>query len=177
MRRVITGIVAGKSVVLEDGAPAHFHHFAGWPGHAVSVVWATSSTPSLPISGKDEPRPGLIVAPAPGETRLLTVTFPPDSVFSDPGFDGQAYEAEANIYLKGLIDTFEPDAPGMHRTNSIDYAVVIEGEVWLELDDGVETRFGPGDLLVQGGVRHAWRNKSESKTTILFVLVGAHAAE
>ena len=175
MRRIITGVINGKAVFLADGEPANRHEYTGWPGHTTSVVWATAALPSLPVGAADEPQPGVTVSPAPGETRLMVVRFPPDSVFADPRFDGPGYGAEAGFHLKGLIDAFEPDGNGMHRTQSIDYDVVIEGEIWLELDDGAETCLRQGDIVVQGGTRHAWRNKSDADAVMLFVLVGAQA--
>lgn len=177
MRRVITGVVDGKAVFLADGEPANRHEYAGWPGHSTSVVWATAPVPELPVGRGHEPRPGDTACPAPGETRLLVVRFPPDSIYADPRFDGPGYEAEAAFHLKGLIDAFEPDGGGMHRTDSVDYDVVLEGEIWLELDDGAETCLGQGDVVIQGGTRHAWRNKSDRDAVMLFVLVGARPAE
>jgi len=73
----------------------------------------------------------------------------------------------------GFIRVFEPDAPGMHTTDSVDYGVLLDGEVWLELDDGREVRLAPHDLVIQNGTRHAWRNKSTRQATLLFVLIGA----
>jgi len=177
MRRVITGVVGGKAVFLADGEPSNRHEYAGWPGHMTSVIWATAATPTLPVSLGGEPQPGILVSPAPGETRLMCVRFPPDSIFADPRFDGPGYGAEAGVHLKGLIDAFEPGGNGMHRTDSIDYDVVIDGEIWLELDDGAETCLKTGDVVVQGGTRHAWRNKSAKDAVMLFVLVGAKQAD
>jgi quercetin dioxygenase-like cupin family protein len=59
----------------------------------------------------------------------------------------------------------------MHRTQSIDYGIVLEGELWLMLDDGSETRLGPGDVVVQRGTDHAWENRSEHTVRVVFVLV------
>lgn len=176
MRRVVTGVVNGKAVILDDGPPAQRREYAGWPGHHTAVLWATAPVPSLPVSADQQPQPGITVTPAPGETRIMIVRFPPDSIFADPRFDGASYEEEAATYLKGLIDTFEPGGSGFHTTQSIDYDVVLEGEIWLELDDGVETRLQQGDVVVQGGTRHAWRNRSDRDATLLFVLIGAVAA-
>lgn len=176
MRRVVTGIVDGKAVFLADGPPANAHSYEGWPGHMTSLVWATASSPRLPVDLRDEPQPGLSVSPELGETRLLVVRFPPDSVFADPRFDGPAYTAVAAKYLNGLIDKFEPDGSGFHTTQTIDYDVVLDGEIWLELDDGLETHLKQGDVVIQGGTRHAWRNRGDRDATLLFVLVGTGAA-
>lgn len=176
MRRVITGVVDGKSVFLADGQPANQHAYVGWPGHMTSVLWATAAMPSLPVAIRDQPQPGFHVAPASGETRLMIVRFPPDTIFADPSFDGPGYETEAAVHLPGLIDAFEPNGSGMHRTDTIDYDIVLDGEIWLELDDGAETLLRQGDVVVQGGARHAWRNKGDLPATMLFVLVGANPA-
>ncbi|HEY6890940.1 MAG TPA: cupin domain-containing protein [Solirubrobacter sp.] len=59
----------------------------------------------------------------------------------------------------------------MHRTQSIDYGIVLEGEIWLVLDDGSETRMRPGDVAVQRGTDHAWENRSDQPARIVFILV------
>ncbi|MFI6367718.1 cupin domain-containing protein [Nocardia sp. NPDC050630] len=110
--------------------------------------------------------------PDPGETIALTVTFPPDSVFSDPDFDPAAAAAESVRNTPGLAECFEPTAPGMHTTPTIDYVVVLDGTVVLELDDGVTTEVGPGDVVVQNGTRHAWRVPADKPATIFVVLMG-----
>ena len=177
MRRVVTGVVGGRSVFLSDGKPANMHSYIGWPGHKTALIWSTEATPHLPLRSGDEPASGDRVTPAVGETRLLRVTFPPDSIFADPSFDPERYGDEAGQHLPGLIEAFEPNGSGMHRTASIDYGIVLDGEVWLELDDGAEVQLHQGDIIVQGGTRHAWRNKSDREVTLVFVLVGANASD
>jgi hypothetical protein len=75
------------------------------------------------------------VVPGPGGTSLHYVTFPSGAVLSSPSFDGEAARRESLDRLSGLADHFEKDDPGMHKTNTVDYAVVVDGEIWLELDD------------------------------------------
>lgn len=174
MRRIVTGVVNGKSAILSDGEPANLHRYAGWPGHATAVVWATAASPSLPLDMGHEPQPGARVTPGPGETRLMVVRFPPDTIFADPRFDPMSYGADAQRHLPGLIDAFEPEGNGFHTTRSIDYDIVLEGEIWLELDDGVETHLHQGDMVVQGGTRHAWRNRSDRDAVMAFILIGAN---
>ena len=65
----------------------------------------------------------------------------------------------------------EPD--GMHTTPTVDYAIVLDGEIWLELDEGRSTLLRRHDVVIQNGTRHAWRNKSERAATVAFVLIGA----
>ena len=75
----------------------------------------------------------------------------------------------------GVLVRFTEMAPGaeapMHRTETVDVGVVIEGETWLLLDDGSETRVGPGDAVVQRGTSHAWANRSDRPVRMLFVLI------
>src|SRR2546430_6736350 len=66
---------------------------------------------------------------------------------------------EALVRLRGLADHFEKEDPGMHKTNTVDYAVIYGGEMWLELDDGETLHLNRGDVVVQNGTRHVWRNK------------------
>jgi mannose-6-phosphate isomerase-like protein (cupin superfamily) len=105
------------------------------------------------------------------------VTFPPGSAFADPSSDPDAAQEEALVRLRGLADHFEKEDPGMHKTNTVDYAVVYDGEMWLELDDGETLPLNRGDVVVQNGTRHAWRNKGTKPVTMLFFLNGARARE
>lgn len=111
--------------------------------------------------------------PGPGGTSLHLFTFPPNSVFADPAFDGKAAAQEALRRLPGLADHFEKEDAAMHKTNTIDYAVVFEGEIWLELDGGETVHLNSGDIVVQNGTRHAWRNKGATTGSLLFFLNGA----
>ena len=61
----------------------------------------------------------------------------------------------------------------MHRTESLDYGIVLDGEIHLVLDDGSDTRLGPGDVVVQRGTDHAWMNRTDSVTRIAFILIDA----
>jgi quercetin dioxygenase-like cupin family protein len=81
----------------------------------------------------------------------------------------------------GVMVRFTEMAPGaespMHRTETVDVGVVIEGETWLLLDDGSETRVGPGDAVVQRGTMHAWANRSDRPVRMLFVLIDGTISE
>ena len=67
----------------------------------------------------------------------------------------------------------EPDNPGMHTSDTVDFVYIISGEIWLELDDGAEVRVGAGDCVVQNGTRHAWRNKSAEPCIAAAALIAA----
>lgn len=72
-----------------------------------------------------------------------------------------------------MASLMEADAPGMHRTESIDYVIVLDGDIYLELDDGAEVLMRRHDVVVQLGTRHAWHNRSEKPVLLAVVLVGA----
>ena len=81
----------------------------------------------------------------------------------------------------GVMVRFTEMEPGaespMHRTETVDVGVVLEGETWLLLDDGSETRVGPGDAVVQRGTMHAWANRSDRPVRMLFVLIDGTIAD
>jgi len=164
----------GKSGVLSDGIAPRAAEYASVPGFASALLW---STPAAPAVGASAPAadatPEVSFVPGPGETRLMMVTFPPDAVMMRADFDPMAFGAEFACNAPGLAERFEIDHPGMHATDSIDYDVVLDGEITLELDGGKEVVLKRHDVCVQHGTRHAWRNKTNRPATMLFVLVGA----
>jgi quercetin dioxygenase-like cupin family protein len=77
----------------------------------------------------------------------------------------------------GVLVRYTEMAPGaespMHRTESLDVGVVLEGETWLLLDDGSQTRVGPGDVVIQRATNHAWANRSDRPVRMVFAMIGA----
>ena len=177
IRRVVAGTAAdGRSRVFEDAAAPRAVEFESVPGFAATLLWATGAgSPLAPGAPHDRTGTAAFV-PAPGETLLMVVTFPPDSVMMRADFDGAAFGAEFAQKVPGLAEAFEPDHPGMHTTDSIDFDVVLDGEITLELDDGVQVALRRHDVAVQHGNRHAWRNLGDQPATMLFVLAGAKRA-
>ena len=76
--------------------------------------------------------------------------------------------------MPGLAAHMEPNSPGMHTTDTIDFEYIISGDVWLELDDAVQVHLRAGDTVVQNGTRHAWRNKANKPCTIVVFMVGVN---
>jgi hypothetical protein len=170
-RRIVTGNANGKAVVQSD-EPLLAYEFKTVPGYEHTLIWVNPATPDLSKEQSFDRYPDSVV-PGPGGTSLHFVTFPPSSVFADPSFDAEAAQEEALVRLRGLADHFEKEDPGMHKTNTVDYAVVYEGEIWLELDDARTIHLQRGDVVVQNGARHAWRNRGTTPVTMLFFLNGA----
>ena len=174
IQRLVTGHGDdGTGVIAMQSAPPRTDAFQSIPGMVSRLVWATAAPPSLPFNGTDLTPGATSFVPGPGETRFIVVTFPPDSVFGDPGFDPDAAARENLSVSPGLAERFEPD--GMHTTPTVDYAIVLDGEVWLELDEGRSALLRQHDVVVQHGTRHAWRNKTERPATVAFVLIGARS--
>lgn len=143
-RRVVTGHDAnGKSVVLSDGVPPQNHPMQGAAIGADFVeIWSTpEAVPALTSLPDREPT-----------ARPFTI-MPPTG------------------HLIRIIDIYPPQMGGqrtvMHRTRTLDYAVVIEGEIVLVLSDS-EVVLGPGEVVVQRGTDHAWENRTDRVTRMAF---------
>jgi hypothetical protein len=128
LRRIVTGRDrAGKSRVAVDGPPPMTHDFVHIPGMQVARLWATVPCPGLPSDFADPTLTQTSIVPRPGGTQFLVVTFPPDAVMMSGEFDPAAAGAENLAHVPGLAEQFEPDEPGMHTTDTIDYGVVLDG--------------------------------------------------
>jgi hypothetical protein len=170
-RRVVTGQLAGKSVVTSDEQLSAYG-FESIPGYEHTLIWMNAGVPDLRHEQKPAEYPKSVL-PGPGGTTMHIVAFPPEAVMASPSFDSHAAGRESLARLPGLAETFEQDAGGMHATNTVDYSVVFDGEIWLELDDGQSVHLTRGDVVVQNGARHAWRNKGAHRAVMLFFMNGA----
>jgi mannose-6-phosphate isomerase-like protein (cupin superfamily) len=176
IKRVVTGVDAkGTSVVYSD-APAPPVELALMPGVQMFQLWGTEGPIISPVSDPEPTNPTFF--PGPRGTRFGVFRFPPEAA-PDPDApqpDAAALEAgaaEAEAKLPGLLGIFEPDAPGMHQTRTVDYVIVLEGHMAVELDDGVEVDLPVGSCVVQNGARHGWRNKGTTPGTLGYVIVSA----
>jgi mannose-6-phosphate isomerase-like protein (cupin superfamily) len=172
VRRVVTGQTAeGKSVFVSDEQvpPITLSQVVGPEFHR---LWGADAAPRLPSDGTAPAQPTYF--PPAGGFRFGFFTLPPDGAPVPENLDVEALFAEMGEKLPGMAEAMEPGSDGMHTTDTIDLDLVISGEVFLELDDGVEVRLGPGDCVVQNGTRHAWHNRSTTEAAVLFVvLLGA----
>jgi len=138
----------------------------------MAQLWVTNAAPSVPVGQVDPTTARSSLIPPTGATSIALFDFPPDYVMqnlADPG----AMVEELSRELPGLFQTFEPSSPGMHTTPTIDYGIILVGELWLELDNGEARLVRAGDVVVQNGTRHAWRNKTNQIARALFVMIGA----
>ncbi|MCQ9179784.1 cupin domain-containing protein [Streptomyces sp. IBSBF 2953] len=172
MRRVVTGHDEdGRSVVVDDGPVPRSREFTSLPGWVSRLPWATDPGEPVSRAGEDPTPKVTSLLPAPGGTRFIVLTFPPDTAMADPAFDPVAFDLEQRADSPGVAELIEPD--GMHATPTVDYGIVLQGDMVLELDDGHCTRVSAGDIVIQNGTRHAWRNRSDRLATMAFVLIGA----
>lgn len=175
VRRVVVADRDGASRVVQDGEPPRSAMFAAPKGLGQSLVWRTEAVPTTAFNGAEPTTATRSVLPHPGGTSLILITFPPDAVYADPSFDPELAAAESARHCPGLAELFEPENPGVHTTPTVDYDVVLDGELWLELTDG-EVHLKAGDVVIQHGTRHAWRNRSDKSATLLAVLIGTQEA-
>ena len=110
--------------------------------------------------------------PPVGGFRFGLFSVPPKSAAPLEDIDWEIALREVEEKFPGLLAYTEPDNPGMHTTNTIDFEYVISGEVFLELNDGVEIHLQPGDTVVQNGTRHRWRNKGTEPCRMVLCMIG-----
>jgi mannose-6-phosphate isomerase-like protein (cupin superfamily) len=178
-RRIVTGHdAAGRAIILEDSPPPRVQRIGGDTGPMFYEVWNTRETPA-PIdraSGEpDEDR--IMLAPPKGGTRIRVLDIPPDD---DSLKNVTPEEARAHFAEVGAADAASHTGAGsrhahMHRTETIDYGIVLEGEIVLIMDEG-ETTVRAGDIVIQRGTNHGWANRSGKTCRIAFILIDGRFA-
>jgi mannose-6-phosphate isomerase-like protein (cupin superfamily) len=173
IRRVVTGHDAnGRAVVAHDDLVDGFRP-ALMPGAEFHRLWGADVAPRFPDDGGPPP-PGAYFPPV-GGFRFGTFTLPPAGAGAVPAdLDVAAALADVEAHLPGLLGHMERDDPGMHTTATVDFEVVLAGEVVLELDGGAEVTLHPGDTVVQNGTRHRWHNRGTEPAHLAVFIVGAH---
>jgi hypothetical protein len=170
VRRIVTGHNAeGKSVIVSDTQLP--------PGELVDTavarigMWTTTQVPASNTT--PDPCPdGVIAMVAPqvrGGTVFRITDFPPER--EHPRDPTELAARGAHVSEDRLARH-----PGFHLTNTIDYAICLEGEIWAVLDE-VETLMRVGDVLIQRGTYHAWSNRSDRVCRMAFILIDAEPVE
>ncbi|HEY4407286.1 MAG TPA: cupin domain-containing protein [Xanthobacteraceae bacterium] len=168
VRRVVTAVDDdGKAVVLFDGDNPH--KVVRPNRNTVSrMLWMTDRVPAA-LSGADRAAASVGIAPPAGGSVFRIVEFPPITPeverLAPDDMDG---ELAAHAPKRGL----PPRHPLMHRTRTVDYAIVMEGEIDMLLDDS-EVHLKAGDVVIQQGTNHAWVNRGTQACRIAFVLIDA----
>lgn len=169
IRRVVTGHDAtGAARILSDGPTPHVRHRPG-RGNISRLFWVTHEAPSAPTLSDAAAGHATTAPPARGSV-LRIVDFPPIPPDALAGFAPDYLAREHGGADAGRHRP--PSHPFMHRTASLDYALVLEGEIDMKLDEEwVHLR--AGDVVVQQGTNHAWVNNSAAPCRIAFVLLDA----
>ena len=143
IRRVVTGHDGEVAKVMID-APATNAKYPG-SGNVSTMIWCTDKSPAaMPVGKNFEDMGARILGTAPPAhgTRFAVIDFPPGN------------------------------KPHMHRTETIDYVIVLEGEIEMDMDDST-VKLKAGDIMVQRGTNHAWANRGTARARVAFVLIDA----
>ncbi len=171
IRRVVTGKdPAGKAIVLMDG-PAP--NVVGTPerGTTSTLLWVTDSTPAVVSGNADAANRKIGILPPGNGTVLRVIEFAPEKdVKSD--YDTRLRALRQQGVGPEGPSRDHPRHPGMHRTRTIDYAIILTGEIDMLMDDS-EVHLKAGDVVVQRATNHAWVNRGTQPCKVAFVLIDA----
>lgn len=173
VRRVVTGHDAqGRAIIQEDGVVPRVQRVGGDIGPMFHEVWNTQAMPAPIDAASGEPHEdGIVLAPPKNGTRIRVLDIPPegDGIRNMTPEEARAHFAEigagsASAHGEGSRHAL------MHRTETIDYGIVLEGELVLIMDEG-ETTVRAGDIVIQRGTNHGWANRSDKNCRIAFILI------
>ena len=169
VRRVLTGHDSqGKSTFIADGLAPNVKEMASMPGLALTDLWETTGAPADNDGHADAATRPVRLEPPQNGTLFRIVEFPPDAQWQS--------RPDARDWAKALDATHAPDRssrdPMMHKTSTVDYIVVLKGEIYAILDKG-ETLLKPGDVFVQRGTNHSWSVRGNEPCIVAVVLVDA----
>ena len=171
VRRIVTGHnAAGKSVFIMDGEAPHV--FQRNTGSAfVTELWETTATPADNRGNADAIQRGFRLPPPKSGSVFRIIDYPPDKERL-AALTAEREKPDDGTGRAQALDRGNPRHAGFHKTNSIDYAIVLKGEIYALMDVG-EVLLKAGDVLIQRGTNHAWSNRTDAIATICFVLIDA----
>jgi hypothetical protein len=170
IRRIVTGVGPdGRSRIVADGAPPVISTVAARPGLRNANMWATSTTP-VPVDEPDRIAEHKGLYPPKNGTVIRIMDIPPEP----------RTESERQAWYAATGSTIFPDRdrragdksrhPGMHITDTVDYAIILFGEMYAVMEEG-DTLMKAGDVLVQRGTNHSWSNRSGEVCRVAFILI------
>jgi mannose-6-phosphate isomerase-like protein (cupin superfamily) len=171
VRRIVVGHdPRGKAVALFDGLAVPKQRSPG--GNGVTNLWVTSEFPVDLTGAADKAATQVGVPPPANGTVFRIVDFPPAST----GKAAPHVDRDKVLVAMGIDPATQGYArhPNTHRTKSNDYAIVLDGEIDMLMDES-EVHMKPGDVLIQQGTNHAWVNNSGKNCRIAFVLIDAQS--
>lgn len=175
-KRVLTGRDQdGKSVFKSFDVTPRVVAIDANPGLTFYELYMTEGVPELTGLETDPMLQGTKAFPGPGGTMFRLISYPPKRPEGWRPPSGVTFESalsELSEKVPGMGDHFEPGDPGMHTSDTIDYGVVVRGEITLELDDGKKVHLQQGDCIVQNGTRHRWQNPLAEPCLMAFISIG-----
>lgn len=171
IRRIVTTHAPDGTAIIHSDAPAPNVRVRKENGLVSTLIWTTNSMPAT-FSNADRGAVQIPVGPAAGSTILRVVEFPPESAGEQT--DNATMLAEMGV-APSSGQRRAARHHSMHATDSVDYAIVLEGEIDMLLDDS-EVHMNQGDIMVQQGTNHAWVNRGDKPCKIAFVLIDAAGA-
>ncbi|MGE0748329.1 MAG: cupin domain-containing protein [Rhodospirillales bacterium] len=172
VRRVITGHdERGKAVVIIDADTSNVLRPPARPGVAIHNVWRVFESPAGLAGNEDTTKDTIGLLPPKNGSVFRVINFPPEKDWIGSVDRAAAHASFSALGAGHAADASEkPPHPLMHKTESIDYGLVLEGEIYLVLDDS-EVLLKTGDTFVQRGTNHAWSNRSDKDCKVAFVLI------
>lgn len=173
IRRVVTGHdTAGRSIFIMDGPPPMVKN-QGTASTTVTELWETRGSPADNRGGTDPTEHAFRLPPPKNGSVFRIVEYPPDAVRVGALRGPESHhDAKSAGYVRNLANARHP---GFHKTDTIDYAIVLNGEIYALMDEG-EKLLKAGDILIQRGTSHAWSNRTDEPVRVAFVLIDAEPA-
>ena len=169
VRRVLTGHDAqGRSTFIADGPAPNVKEMSAMPGLALTDLWETTGAPASNAGDADAAERPVHLEPPKNGTILRIVEFPPDSAWRNRT-DGK--DGFQSIGASHAQDRHSAD-PMMHKTSTVDYIIVLKGEIYAIMETG-EKLLRAGDILVQRGTNHSWSVRTSEPCIVAAVLVSA----
>lgn len=169
VRRILTGHDSeGKSTIIADGQATNVKEMASMPGLALTDLWETTGAPANNDGHADAAARPVRLEPPKNGTILRVVEFPPDAQWRSSVNSKEAFKS---IGAGHVADKHSAD-PMMHKTSTVDYAIVLKGEIHAVMEKG-ETLMRAGDILVQRGTNHSWSVRGNEPAIVAFILVSA----
>ncbi|MEC7763746.1 MAG: cupin domain-containing protein [Pseudomonadota bacterium] len=172
VRRIVTGHDEnGRSIFVADDIATSVYSPKGQPNVGMTDLWLQHSAPA-DNTGNDDTAPNSVTLLPPTRGSVCRVVeFPPDS-------ERNFAAMQDHFSGMGAGDNLAKDKPrhaAFHKTDSLDYIFILEGEIWALVDES-EVLMRPGDCLIQRGTSHAWSNRSDKPCLMAAILIDADPA-